>query len=172
MAMVSGIRVKRGQPQIYAQLCYTGVPIFHPALKLSAQPERGPLITAGNCHYNPHLRLSPSLLPPSLSLSLLSAPPFSAANVSMYSPYSKSTVSSSASIPPDFIRLWFFFISRLGLDTRPKDVINQSIGRVATAQAWNPALLFHRYWQLWIEKRPIHGYVNALHARVTRRDKI
>lgn len=67
MAMVSGIRVKRGQPQIYAQLCYTGVPIFHPALKLSAQPERGPLITAGNCHYNPHLRLSPSLLPLSLS---------------------------------------------------------------------------------------------------------
>lgn len=81
MAMVSGIRVKRGQPQIYAQLCYTGVPIFHPALKLSAQPERGPLITAGNCHYNPHLHLSPSLLP--LSLSLLSAPPFSAANVSI-----------------------------------------------------------------------------------------
>lgn len=111
MAMVSGIRVKRGQPQIYAQLCYTGVPIFHPALKLSAQPERGPLITAGNCHYNPHLRLSPSLLPPSLPLSLLSAPPFSAANVSMYSPYSKSTVSSSASIPPFYSPLVFFHLA-------------------------------------------------------------
>lgn len=109
MAMVSGIRVKRGQPQIYAQLCYTGVPIFHPALKLSAQPERGPLITAGNCHYNPHLHLSPSLLP--LSLSLLSAPPFSAANVSMYSPYSKSTVSSSASIPPFYSPLVFFHLA-------------------------------------------------------------
>lgn len=109
--MVSGIRVKRGQPQIYAQLCYTGVPIFHPALKLSAQPERGPLITAGNCHYNPHLHLSPSLLPPSLSLSLLSAPPFSAANVSMYSPYSKSTVSSSASIPPFYSPLVFFHLA-------------------------------------------------------------
>lgn len=171
MAMVSGIRVKRGQPQIYAQLCYTGVPIFHPALKLSAQPERGPLITAGNCHYNPHLHLSPSLLPLSLSLFSVLHPSLQPTS-RLYSPYSKSTVSSSASIPPDFIRLWFFFISRLGLDTRPKDVINQSIGRVATAQAWNPALLFHRYWQLWIEKRPIHGYVNALHARVTRRDKI
>lgn len=109
MAMVSGIRVKRGQPQIYAQLCYTGVPIFHPALKLSAQPERGPLITAGNCHYNPHLHLSPSLLP--LSLSLLSAPPFSAANVWMYSPYSKSTVSSSASIPRFYSPLVFFHLA-------------------------------------------------------------
>lgn len=169
MAMVSGIRVKRGQPQIYAQLCYTGVPIFHPALKLSAQPERGPLITAGNCHYNPHLRLSPSLLPLSLSsqcstllcsqrldcILRIQSRPFRRAHRFLH-----------------FIRLWFFFISRLGLDTRPKDVINQSIGRVATAQAWNPALLFHRYWQLWIEKRPIHGYVNALHTRVTRRDKI
>lgn len=58
--------MKRGQPQIYAQLCHIGVPIFHPALKLSARPERGPLITTGNCHYNPHLHLSPSL---SLSLS-------------------------------------------------------------------------------------------------------
>lgn len=112
MAMVSGIRVKRGQPQIYAQLCYTGVPIFHPALKLSAQPERGPLITAGNCHYNPHLRLSPSLLPPSLPLSLLSAPLSSLQPTSrLYSPYSKSTVSSSASIPPFYSPLVFFHLA-------------------------------------------------------------
>lgn len=46
---------KARQPQIYAQLCYIGVPIFQPALKLSAWSERGPLITTGNCHYNLHL---------------------------------------------------------------------------------------------------------------------
>ena len=49
--------------------------------------------------------------PFSLSLSLLSAPPFSAANVSMYSPYSKSTVSSSASIPPFYSPLVFFHLA-------------------------------------------------------------
>lgn len=122
MAMVSGIRVKRGQPQIYAQLCYTGVPIFHPALKLSAQPERGPLITAGNCHYNPHLHLSPSL-PPSLSLFSVLHPSLQPTS-RLYSPYSKSTVSSSASIPPFYSPLFFHLAPRT---RHPSEGRDQSI---------------------------------------------
>lgn len=206
--------MKRGQPQIYAQLCHIGVPIFHPALKLSARPERGPLITTGNCHYNPHLHLSPSL-----SLSLSSQYSSSTLfpqrldilciKVNHFERESAETVILEYQFREflllKFIRksfqerhtlvswlvimfrekmyflyifryfilyLWFFFffftsksrVARLvylGLDTHPKDVINQLIGRVASGI---PLCFFIIDTGNYGLKNDRHAAVNTLHA--------